>query len=157
MPSEKMQPLTPIRIAREIAPLLHGVRWGIGGSVLLHRYGLIKRPRDLDIVTTPEEFPTMYSLLTHKMGRSIPAPHAVFSSRNFARFQVAKGMFLDTMAGIQVRQGDSLVAWNFDPTTIVEYDGLPWMTIADWRVLYSLFGRPERVHLIECYLARKKV
>lgn len=115
MPSEKMQPLTPIRIAREIAPLLHGVRWGIGGSVLLHRYGLIKRPRDLDIVTTPEEFPTMYSLLTHKMGRSIPAPHAVFSSRNFARFQVAKGVFLDTMAGIASAAGRFSCCMEFRP------------------------------------------
>ena len=47
-----------------------------------------------------------------------------------------------------------LAAELFDPQTVEQADGLPWMRPQDWRDLYALFDRPERVRQLTDYLAR---
>jgi len=45
----------PLVLAQEVALLLPGLQWGIGGSLLLYHLKLVATPQDLDVVTTPED------------------------------------------------------------------------------------------------------
>ena len=142
----------PLDLAREIAPLLGGLRWGIGGSLLLHHFGLETAPQDLDIVTTPEDFPDAVARLSAHLGPAIQVDHPSYASLHFARFTSSRGVNLDIMAGIRVHARTGIQSWNFNSDTVLLQDRLPWMQARDWLTLYEMFDRPERVKLLPGFL-----
>lgn len=146
----------PLLLAHEIAGSLASLRWGIGGSLLLFRLGLVAAPRDLDIVTTIEDFGELSARLSLLFGAGRPAPHPTYASIHFSRFVAADDSSIDVMAGVRVRGPAGLVHWHFNPETVAEVDGLPWMRAEDWLRLYELFERPERVRLLAEYLKISK-
>ena len=152
----------PLRLARQLAPHLAGLHWGIGGSTLLHQLGLEAAPRDLDIVTTEADFAQVIDRLGHSapwLGVATRPDHAEYASACFARFanQGAvgghAGAAVDVMAGIAVRRGEHVLRFAFRPDTLRWEDGLPWMSACDWALLYQWFGRPEREAALRRYLA----
>lgn len=148
-----MQP-GPLLLAREIAPLLTRLDWGIGGSTLLFKLGLIDSPRDLDLVVMPRHFESARSRLSSLLTLRPTAPHPTYVSKHFARFISATGVGVDIMASIAVRSESTLTTWDFDPRTLSHDDGLPWMRAEDWVCLYRLFGRHERAQQLADYLAK---
>jgi hypothetical protein len=54
----------PLTLAHELAPLLTGLQWGIGGSLLLYHLKLVTAPQDLDVVATPQDFPALNQRLS---------------------------------------------------------------------------------------------
>ncbi|MFM2398286.1 MAG: hypothetical protein RL341_443 [Pseudomonadota bacterium] len=142
----------PLALARQIAPALHGLSWAIGGSVLLHRLGLEAAPRDLDIVTTDQDFAPLCAQLAQHLQRIERTPHPRYISQHFARFVSPQNVSVDVMASIAVRGAQGEHTWAFDPATIEQQGGLPWMRAADWLVLYRLFDRPVRVAQLAQYL-----
>jgi hypothetical protein len=98
----QMTPPPPLFLANEIAPLLTGLNWGIGGSLLLFHLGLVTTPQDLDIVTTPEDFSELQKRLLSILGPASQVDHPTYAT-HFARFTSAHGVTLDLMAGIRVR------------------------------------------------------
>jgi len=148
-----MQP-GPLLLAREIAPLLTRLDWGIGGSTLLFKLGLIDSPRDLDLVVMPRHFESARSRLSSLLTLRPTAPHPTYVSKHFARFISATDVGVDIMASIAVRSESTLTTWDFDPRTLSHDDGLPWMRAEDWVCLYRLFGRHERAQQLADYLAK---
>jgi hypothetical protein len=147
-----LQRPAPLSLAHEIAPLLVGLRWAIGGSVLLHRLGLEAAPRDLDVVTTPGDFEAVRTRLGSRLQQLNIAPHPRYASRQFARLASSTGIQIDLMADIAVHTQAGVQTWAFDAATIEQHDGLPWMRAADWLQLYNLFDRPQRVAQLAQYL-----
>jgi hypothetical protein len=143
----------PLMLARQIAPDLSGLTWAIGGSTLLHNLGLVDSPNDLDLVVTEEDFTTIAARLFSVFGSHSRPESKYLASAQFARFQAYSNCHIDIMASIAVRQGARLQPWHFDPASVRIRDGLPWMRASDWLELYRLFDRPERVALLEDYLA----
>jgi len=143
----------PIALARELVPLLAGLEWGIGGSVLMWSLGLETSPRDLDVVTTAEHFSDIRERISHHLGSPIEVAHPTYQSRCFARFAVEGPVPLDLFADVRVRTSRGVVCWTFDPRTVNVKDGLPWMRPADWVELYSMFDRPQRASALRDYLA----
>ncbi len=148
-----IEPL-PLNLAQEIAPSLANFHWGIGGSLLLWKLGLEPNPRDLDIMTTAEHFPSVSQRIAQKLGEGVRTPHATFQSTCFARFDSAGAVSVDLFADVRVKRPDAMVSWNFDPQRIEQWRGLPWMLPNDWLELYELFDRRERVKSLREYLAR---
>jgi hypothetical protein len=139
-------------LAYEIAPLLEGIDWGIGGSLLLYHLKLLTDPQDLDIVTTPEDFPELEKHLASFLGPPIQVDHPTYASLRFARFSSPHGVNLDVMAGIRVRTSSGFKSWEFNPHTLFTANGLPWMQPQDWVDLYEMFDRPKRARLLRIYL-----
>lgn len=142
----------PVVLAHELAPLLEGLTWGIGGSVLMWNLGLEPAPRDLDVVTTPDDFDAIRERVARRLGPPAEVPHSMYQSRCFARFAADGPASMDLMAGIQVKTARGLVSWAFDQTTLSVKDGLPWMRPEDWIELYELFDRPQRAMALRDHL-----
>jgi hypothetical protein len=143
----------PLLLARELAPLLTDLNWGIGGSLLLYHLKLVAIPRDLDIVTTPEDFPELQKRLTAFLSAPVQIGHPTYASTHFSRFTSQHGVNLDVMAGIRVRTSTRFKSWEFDPHTISVENELPWMQAQDWLELYELFDRSERATVLRDYLS----
>jgi hypothetical protein len=56
------------------------VSWGIGGSLLLYHLNLISAPQELDIVTTPEDFPALNQRLSSMLGPPAQIAHPTYAS-----------------------------------------------------------------------------
>jgi N-acetylglutamate synthase-like GNAT family acetyltransferase len=144
----------PLALAWELAPILSGLRFGIGGSTLLHQLGLEPAPRDLDLVCATEDFA---AVVTRLQGRLEPLPrtaHPRYRSAGFAQFTAPGGVEVEVMAGVEVAAGGDSIHWHFDPDHLRWSAGLPCMDPRDWLELYGLFGRPARVAQLEEFLRR---
>lgn len=136
-----------------LQPLAGLPDWGIGGSLLLVEQQLQPDFRDIDLVCTETAFPTLDSALSALATPLESVPHPEYCSQFFRRYQHHSGLVIELMAGIAVReQAGSLLHWNFQPLTVRQRQGLPWMTLGDWLELYQLFARPEKVTLIKAAL-----
>ncbi len=143
----------PLILAKEIAPLLVDLHWGIGGSLLLWKLGLETSPNDLDIMTTAAHFESVSQRIARRFGGGVRTPHPTFRSAYFARFETDGPASIDLFADVRVKKSDELACWNFDPQAVEYWRGLPWMMPASWLELYELFDRPERVRALRAYLA----
>ena len=148
-----MQEPPPLILAHAIAPLLAGLHWGIGGSLLLWKLGLETRPNDLDIMTTAAHFAAASQRIAQRWGEGVRAPHPTFRSAHFAKFAAAGPVSIDLFAEVRVNRGDETASWSFDPQAVEHWRGLPWMLPQAWLELYELFDRPERVKALRAYLA----
>ncbi len=145
----------PITLAHSIAPLLAGLEWGIGGSVLMWTLGLEPAPRDLDVVTTVDDFDAIRDRVARRLGAPVDVPHSTYQSGCFARFAANGPVSMDLMADIRVRTPEGIIGWDFDPKSVTLRDGLPWMRPEDWVELYELFERPQRALALRRYLASR--
>lgn len=146
-----------LRLAKELAVILRGLNWGIGGSLLLHRLGIEPSPKDLDVVVTPNHWDELTFRLKNKLGQPFRPHSDEFASSHFHRYENSGLSSLDVMAGIRVRDANGcMVSWEFVPTHITCDADLRWMLAKDWLEIYRLFGRHERVRQLESYFADPK-
>ncbi len=141
-------------LAQRIAPLLEGLAWAIGGSVLLHHLGIEPTPNDLDIVVTEAHFAAAMARLQPMAGTSHRPAGDGLMSTHFARLGTGTDTAIDVMAGIAAHTAHGTVRWHFDPTRVRHENGLPWMLAQDWLVLYRLFNRPARVAQLSSFLTQ---
>src|SRR5262245_5878290 len=132
-----MEQPPPLVLAQEIAPLLAGMHWGIGGSLLLWKLGLETKPNDLDIMTSAADFNAVNLRIAEKFGEGVRTPHPTFRSAHFARFVSDGPASIDLFADVAVKRNDELVSWSFDPRSVEYWLGLPWMRPVDWLELYT--------------------
>lgn len=144
----------PVALARDLAPVLSGLRFGIGGSTLLHLLGLEPAPRDLDLVCTTEDFAALVTRLQERLEPQPRTAHPRFRSAGFAQFTATGGVEVEVMAGVEVAAGASSTYWHFDPDRLRWSAGLPCMDPRDWLALYGLFDRPARVAQLDEFLRR---
>lgn len=146
-----MQPTEIRQIATDLVQLLGPTDWAIGGSFLLHCYGIAPQAQDLDLVCTPERFEQFKALLSQYADILPVTPHPNYCSLGFARFE-KNGLVIELMAGIRVVKNNSLQQFQFLPETISWRQDLPLMQLSDWLELYQLFDRPKRVAQLQRYL-----
>ena len=143
----------PVRLAQDLAPILRGLDWGIGGSSLLWSLGLADAPRDLDLVTTAAHFPEIHRLISLKLGEASNPSHPTYRSRFFARFAPEGPVSVDLFAGVRIESSSGVAEWTFQSANLEVRDDLPWMRAEDWLHLYQLFDRPTQVKALRDYLA----
>lgn len=144
-------------LLQQIVPILKPYRYGVGGSLLLAELGLLQQARDLDLVCDAEDFAAirraLCALNSPRLRPLVVSLHPLYQSEFFSRFVAPDGTEIDLMANIRVRQSAGLIHWQFEPSQLHYRDGIAWMSAEQWLVLYQLFQRPERVTLLQQYLA----
>ncbi len=148
------------------------VTWGIGASVMLHHYGLVAMPNDIDILVEEKDIEKVDSIIK-EMGEKKPLnPMKTYSTKYFYEYEV-QGVDIDVMAGFIINHEEGNYEYTFhkdsliferlnhtnnDPSGEHSLDNitLPFTTLEDWYVLYQLIpGREKKVQLIEDYLKER--
>lgn len=150
-----LQQSAPFQLAQQLHPSFKGITYGIGGSLLLLELGLLKTARDLDLVCSLADFSQLKAVLNAELSPVEVQPHPIYQSEAFARFVSTEGVAVDLMAGIRVQQSQRLLCWQFQPKRLEWRHQLPWMLADDWLALYQLFQRPDRVQLLQRFLAQR--
>lgn len=140
-------------LQQQLRPFLDIPDWGIGGSCLLRKLGLVTTHRDIDIVCSAVAFQQLQDRCSALGWEPLVIPsHPQLQSDHFARWRLTDGSVIEWMAGIKVVRDGVERRWCFSPHQLTVEQGLPWMRAADWLTLYQLFDRPTRVELIARYL-----
>lgn len=148
------------------------ITWGIGASVMLHHYGLVSMPNDIDILIDIKDIENVDSILK-EVGEKKPLnPMKIYSTKYFYEYEV-QGVDIDVMAGFIINHEKGSYEYTFykdsldfakgndlgnDPSGEfnLDYITLPFTTLEDWYVIYQLIpGRENKVLLIEDYLKAK--
>ncbi len=137
-----------------------GVRWAVGGSLMLYLRGAVGEFHDIDLVVSAEDAERAEKILD-AIARRIGAPPSkekarVFRSTNFAQY-VLDGVDVDLMAGMAVRAegvefSDPFDALGPDWVSGAAGEPVPLAAMEDWYVLYALMpGRMEKARRIEAW------
>lgn len=142
---------------QQLCTLLQPLQFGIGGSCLLWHLGLENDPNDIDLVCDAADFTAICARLTVNFSPVPVAAHPDYISSHFARFSRPRWPDIELMAGIAVRQADTVVQWPFAPQRCHWHEQIRWMPAADWLQLYQLFNRPARVAQLKRYLVQLRL
>ncbi len=149
-----------IKIASELNE--NKIRWGIGASVLLHLYGIVKEPDDIDIIVEEEDALKAHEIFL-KLGEYNQLPYkAPFRTKHFLNYKVGNTM-VDLMGAFKIETEVGVYSMIFDSEAIVgeaDYHGvvIPKTALEDWFVLYQLIpGREPKVKMIEEYLVKEGI
>jgi len=134
-----------------------GIRWGVGGSILLQHFGLEKEPHDIDIVVAEQDVEGAAQVLNRIGMRKTGSEQGSYVTLRFLEY-VVDGTDIDVMAGLGIRHSTGIYLYAFDERAVT--DGMlagaavvPLTALEDWYVLYQLMtGREQRVRVIEDYL-----
>lgn len=144
------------------------ITWGIGASVMLHHYGLVAMPNDIDILVDIKDIEKVDSILK-EMGEKKPLnPLKMYSTKYFYEYDI-QGVDIDVMAGFIINHEEGSYEYTFHKDSLVfekvnnssaedsiDNITLPYTTLEDWYILYQLIpGRENKVQLIEDYLKAK--
>lgn len=130
--------------------------WAIGGSVLLSNYGLIKKPKDIDILIDAKDADKVKKFMD-TLGEMIELPSKdPFKTEEFFGY-IVDGTMIEFLGGFKVDLGDkNTYEFILDESAInkVNLDGVTinMATLEDWFVAYSVMKDPKgRIPLIEQY------
>ncbi|WP_418667790.1 hypothetical protein [Allofournierella sp.] len=129
------------------------VTWAVGASLLLYLKGKAPGFHDIDLLVAEADLPRAGAELAALGALQPPHPNPGFKTRHFLEF-VVQGVDVDVMAGLVVVSGGSDHAFPLEPGDVqdwAEVDGVtvPLHSLAQWRTLYQLMGRPEKVRMID--------
>lgn len=136
-----------------------GIRWAVGGSVLLSQYGLIEAPHDIDIIIDIEDIARADALLESLGKKSTWEKNANYATKFFYEYSIL-GSDVDVMAGLTIICNDTPFEYPFDDHAISESRlinqvTIPCMALEEWFYLYQLIpNRGAKVDLIEAYLLK---
>ena len=144
-------------IAKELNQL--AVLWGVGGSVLLHQYGLVETPGDIDLFVDLTEVNRIEQVLSCLGEKQVSPPHARYLTTCFREYVIG-GVDVDVMAEFAIRHESGVYRFVFDKQSLVESrivqgETIPFTSLEDWYVLYRLLPNGlEKATRIETYFHR---
>ncbi len=131
--------------------------WAVGASVLLHHYGLIENPDDIDILVDLKDIERVDEILKNIGEKKDREKSDTYLTKHFYEY-VVRGIDIDVMAGLRISHNNGIFEYIFDNTSILECRkingvNIPLSSLEDWYVLYQLIpGREIKVKMIENYL-----
>lgn len=136
--------------------------WGVGASVLLHKYNLVENPSDIDIVMSIPDIEEADRILS-ALGEKLPAKDTDIYSTDYFYEYIVDGVNIDIMAGLKINIDNSVFVYKFDEASIphsftVGNVLVPFTTLEEWFVLYQLIpGREQKVSLINNFFREKGI
>ncbi|MBW9158270.1 hypothetical protein [Clostridium tagluense] len=136
----------------------NGVVWAVGASILLHHYGLIDNPNDIDILVDLSDIEKVDKILKSIGEKKVRKKSDTYSTKYFYEY-VVHGFDIDLMAGLSINYNNGTYEYIFNHTSISEYKkingvNIPLSSLEDWYVIYQLIpGRDIKVKMIENYLS----
>ncbi|MGH4123291.1 MAG: hypothetical protein ACREV6_10240 [Clostridium sp.] len=134
-----------------------GVVWAVGASILLHNYGLIENPNDIDILVDLKDIERVDKILKSVGEKKIREKSDLYSTKYFYEY-VVHGFDIDVMAGLSINYNSGTFEYIFDHTSISDFEkingvNIPLSSLEDWYILYQLItNREVKVKMIEDYL-----
>ncbi|MBM7615884.1 nucleotidyltransferase family protein [Alkaliphilus hydrothermalis] len=135
------------------------IRWGLGGSLVLHHYGLIDDPNDMDILVSLGDAEALDDVLQSIGERKEKEATLTYKTKFFNQYKV-KTMDIDVMGGFTIKHSRGDYEFPFDEESIIgcmERKGvkIPLTSLEDWYIVYQLLpNREEKVKLIEEYFIK---
>ncbi|MBU3129256.1 nucleotidyltransferase family protein [Clostridium tagluense] len=136
----------------------NGVVWAVGASILLHHYGLIDSPNDIDILVDLSDIEKVDKILKSIGEKKVREKSDTYSTKYFYEY-VVHGFDIDLMAGLSINYNNGTYEYIFNHTSISEYKkingvNIPLSSLEDWYVIYQLIpGRDIKVKMIENHLS----
>lgn len=145
---------TLARIGKELNN--RNVTWGVGGSLLLHFYGLVDDPNDIDILVAEEDIEQISEVFKSLAVENEVVSKEPFRTRHFSKY-TANSVDFDVMGGFAIGHSEGIYELDFGKDSVVwlqEINGvrIPLCSLEDWFVLYWLIpGKQAKVELLEAY------
>ncbi|MFR9165212.1 MAG: rhodanese-like domain-containing protein [Dysgonomonas sp.] len=125
------------------------ILWGIGASMVLHQYSLVKNPTDIDILVSVSDIDEADKILSG-MGIKIhnEKNSSVYSTEYFREY-IVDDINIDVMAGFKINLPDKKTfEYPFDAESVpltftIGNMPVPSTTLEDWYVLYQLIPNRE--------------
>ena len=140
----------------------NGVIWAVGASIVLHQYGLIDKPNDIDILIDLNDIEKADEILRSIGEKKEWEKTDAYSTKYFYEY-VVNSVDVDVMSGLTINYDKVLFKYIFDQISITEFKktneiDIPLTSLEDWYVLYQLIpGRNIKVKMIENYLLKNGV
>lgn len=131
--------------------------WGVGGSMLLSFYGLIKNPNDIDIVVSLDDITVAEKVLDSIGSKTIIPESSNYSTEYFYKYIVDK-VKLDVMSGFKLNFYNGFYEYRFDKSSTsdtrkISGADIPLCALEDWYILYQLIPNKEyKASIIEEHL-----
>lgn len=130
---------------------------GVGASILLNFYGLIKAPNDIDILVSIKDIKKTDMILKDLGDKKKWEKTTNYSTEVFYEYNI-NGFDLDVMSGLRINFCNGSFEHCFDEKSIIEFRkvngvDIPLTALEDWYVIYQLIpNREVNVKLIEDYI-----
>ncbi|MGM7703367.1 nucleotidyltransferase domain-containing protein [Pseudalkalibacillus sp. Hm43] len=132
------------------------VRWAAGGSNVLAQYGLIKSPRDIDLLIDINDVEKASHLIEESASPIEAESYTPFRTEIFRRYLMDETE-IDFMAGFAIEHEKGIYRFHLNNESLtkqVVVDGysLPLSSLEDWFILYQLIpNKGDKANLIELY------
>lgn len=144
------------KVLRSIAKEFNqaGIRWALGGSMLLYFKEIANNVHDIDIMVFEDDVPKVVAAMKKLQAKPMPAnPNSKYKTKWFLEY-VLSGVDIDIMAGFAIVSHDRVVDCSFKPSQVMErfdLDGvaIPLQSVELWLKYYRLMGRDDKVDMIE--------
>jgi len=132
------------------------IKWAIGGSLLLKRYGIVKTVGDIDILVSERDIEKSQLALSQFTQIKEVISKEGFSSKLFQKYRI-EGVEIDVMYGLTIQSTKGIYFYPFEEECVeeVELEGVNiyYSSLLEWRNAYSYMpGREEKLKKIDIYL-----
>lgn len=133
------------------------IMWGVGASILLNNYGIIDKPKDIDILVHLKDIEKADRILKNIGEEKVRDRVETYSTKYFYEY-VVNGFDVDVMSGLRINHSFGTFEYVFDHDSIsgsktINGVDIPLTSLEDWYVLYQLIpNREKKVEMIEKYL-----
>lgn len=144
----------------KLANMLNGnnIIWGIGGSYLLHIYGLYDTPNDLDIWIQPKDMGNVKKIFQdfEKIKSDIQLPEEYHLKIKFFDVEV------DFVSCFIITPNQNKFNYNISPENVydkclINNAHIFCTTLEDWYLIYKILKRESKASIIEKVFIEKKI
>lgn len=128
--------------------------WGVGGSYLLHRYGINNELRDIDILISEESIQKTMEVMERISEKVQVQDDKHFNSKFYEVYQM-KGININIISNLSSNFEEEF-SYNFDQDdiSVIEETGnerINYCHLMDWYVIYKEISRKNISNSIETY------
>lgn len=132
--------------------------WAVGASLLLYCKGIVTEFNDIDLMVAEKDAAAAKTLLRSMGKLQPPRPTGQYRSKCFFEFTI-EAVEVDLIAGFVIVHNGEEHAFPLDRAAIVETidlggEQIQLQSVVDWRNMYTLMGRTEKVQMIDAALTR---
>lgn len=143
-----------LKIIKELAKELNNknVTWAIGGSHMLHRYGIVDNSNIIDIMVTKESIITAIEVM-NGISEKLDLPNQDhFQTEYFSAYNM-NGIQVNLISNFKCDFTEEFI-YDFDQVDIqvskdVSNESIYYCYLMDWYIIYNAVNRKDMIALIE--------
>jgi hypothetical protein len=129
------------------------ITWAVGASLLLYLKDIVQEFSDIDVMVSEADAEKAKKVFL-TLGKQLPVyRNTRYKTKSFSEFSV-DGVDFDVIAGFTVVHNGTEFYLPLEKEAIREYaeingESVPLQAIEEWRYIYELMGRMDKVALID--------